>query len=242
VKLLHLQSSRLKYVHLFNLLLLILVYGCNNDVKKESEKIKIDFDKAFENFDIAKKYLKEHKDTVKAISHYIKAADYGYEPRQAYSNAIAYSLTLNDLDKAMSLAFKMTERGFRDIRSMDIEYFSKIKKHPRWEDLKTAIELNAKTYNENLRDFNNAKLITSDIQNFWNAYNLASNETDYNSKRAIYLHHYFEKGTVGLRDFTFLKMSNGIDQFVEFIESHRPYYDGMIALSQMPPSQIIISL
>lgn len=222
-----LKQHRLRYVRLCYLSIVLLISSCQNKVKNEPENLTLDFDKAFEHYTSAKRFLKEDKDTLKAIAFFTKAAEYGYEPRQAYSNAIAHALTIDQLDTAMSLAFKMSKRGFRDIRAMDMSYFSKLKHHSKWEDLKSAIELNAKIYEENLHNFTNAKLITSDITNFWKAYDLASKEADYESKRRIYLQHYFEKGTVGLRDFTFLKMRNGIDQFVEFVESHRPYYDGI---------------
>ncbi|WP_299223893.1 DUF2268 domain-containing putative Zn-dependent protease [uncultured Aquimarina sp.] len=212
---------------LFYLLLIFLICGCSNSKKDQLEENKLDFDKAFDSFNIAKKHLKEDKDTLKAIDYFIKAAEYGYEPRNAYSNAIVESLAINKLDTAMKLAFKMADYGFRDVRAMDNEYFRKLKNHPKWDSLKLVLELNAKSYAKNLQDLNNVKLITSDIQNFWNAYDLASKEIEYSSKRAIYLNEYFEKGTVGLRDFTFLKIRNGIDQFVEFVESHRPYYDGI---------------
>ncbi len=221
------KITRTKYIRCYYLSILLLASSCFNDTKKEPEQSKLDFDKAFEYYASARQFLKKDKDTLKAITYFDKAAEYGYEPRQAYSNAIVYSLATNRLNTAMTLAFKMVARGFRDIRAMDMSYFKKIKTHPKWETLKSSIELNAKTYRENLRDFKNVKLITSDIQNFWKAYDLAAKETDYNAKRTIYLQHYFEKGSIGLIDFTFAKIRGGIDQFVKFVESHRPYYDGI---------------
>ncbi|MCK8479776.1 hypothetical protein [Psychroserpens algicola] len=208
-------------------LLLCLNYSCNFNKTNDFDKDKFDFDKAFNNYAKAQQFLEEKKDTLKAIDHYIKATNYGYEPRQAYSNAIVQSLNLNKLDTAMTLAFKMAENGFRDIRAIDAEYFSKLKTHPKWKDLKFSIESNAKIFNKSRQDYKNAKIVTSDIQRFWNAYDLASKEVEYSSKRAIYISEYFEKGTIGLRDFTFIKMRGGIDQFVEFVESNRQYYNGI---------------
>lgn len=217
-------ASKLKHL----LFLALPIFGCGTEVKETPENDIIDFDQAFESFNTAVRYIKEEKDTLKAIDYYIKAAELGYEPRQAYSNAIAYSLLANKPDTAMESAFKMTEKGFRDIRAMDADYFSKLKLHPKWNDLKAAIAVNANAYHEKVQDIDKVEMITSDIHNFWHAYDAASKETEYRGKRTIYLDRYFKKGTIGLRDFTFMKMRNGgIDQFVEFVESHRPYYDGI---------------
>lgn len=218
------RSTRVPF---FYISISLLIFSCSNQTKKEPGNLIIDFDSAFEFYASARKSLKEDKDTLKAIEYFVKAAEHGYEPRQAYSNAIVYSLIINRLDTAMTLAFKMTQAGFRDIRAMDMSYFQKLKDHSKWGHLKSAIVLNAKTYEKNLQDVSKVKLVSSDIANFWKAYDLASGETNYDSKRAIYLEHYFNKGTIGLRDFTFAKMRNGIDQFVQFVESHRPYYDGI---------------
>lgn len=221
------KATYVNYWWVYYLLFLWLAYSCTHEQKKELQNPKFDFDKAYENFHAAKKSLKENKDTVQAITYFTRAAEYGYEPRQAYSNAIAHALNINQMDTAMTLALKMSEYGFRDIRAMDMPYFSKLKNHPQWNRLKSVIERNADQYHENLQDFKKAKLVSTDIKNFWMAYDLAAKETAYSAKRAIYLSYYFDKGTVGLRDFTFLKIRNGIDQFVEFVEAHRPYYDGI---------------
>jgi hypothetical protein len=72
-------------------------------------------------------------------------------------------------------------------------------------------------------DPNKARLITSDIDNFWRAFDLASKETDTGKKKEIFQREYYDKGSQGLKDFILLRL-NKVDNFVATISKYPLYY------------------
>src|SRR6185369_1944227 len=72
------------------------------------------------------------------------------------------------------------------------------------------------------------KFITSDIENFWRAYDLAAKETDKTKRVAIFQTEYLDKGSPGLKDFLRLRIKsaenlvNAIDKMPKYYESIRP--------------------
>ena len=71
-----------------------------------------------------------------------------------------------------------------------------------------------------------AKLVTTDITNFWKAYDLAQHDTA--NRLAIYRQHYIDPGTPGLQDYFASKVGNmrsfvsGHDRRSRFYEAIRP--------------------
>ena len=65
--------------------------------------------------------------------------------------------------------------------------------------------------------------VTSDIDNFWRAFDLASIETDQARKIAIFQTEYFDKGSVGLQDFLRLRIKSA-KELVETIEKLPLFY------------------
>lgn len=78
------------------------------------------------------------------------------------------------------------------------------------------------------RDPANVKFVTSDIGNFWQAYDLAAKETDKAKRIAIFQTEYLDKGSPGLKDFLRLRIKsaetivNTIDRLPKFYASIRP--------------------
>jgi hypothetical protein len=68
-----------------------------------------------------------------------------------------------------------------------------------------------------------AKFVTSDIDNFWRAFDLAAKETDREKKIAIYQAEYLDKGSVGLKDFLRLRIKSAKD-LTETVESLPRFY------------------
>src|SRR4026207_917471 len=58
------------------------------------------------------------------------------------------------------------------------------------------------------RDPEMVKFVTSDIENFWRAYDLAANETDKAKRIAIFKTEYLDKGSPGLKDFLRLRIKS----------------------------------
>ena len=78
------------------------------------------------------------------------------------------------------------------------------------------------------RDPKTVKFVTSDIENFWRAYDLAAQETDKTKRIAIFQTEYLDKGTPGLKDFLRLRIKSAetlvttIDRLPKYYASIRP--------------------
>jgi predicted Zn-dependent protease DUF2268 len=73
------------------------------------------------------------------------------------------------------------------------------------------------------KDPKNVKFVTSDIANFWRAYDLAEKETDRAKKVAIFQTEYIDKGSDGLRDFVQLRIGSA-DKLVARITKMPKFY------------------
>lgn len=73
------------------------------------------------------------------------------------------------------------------------------------------------------RDPAAVKFVTSDIDNFWRAYDLAANETDKAKRIAIFQTQYLDKGTPGLKDFLRLRIRSA-ENLVGNIDRMPKYY------------------
>ena len=78
------------------------------------------------------------------------------------------------------------------------------------------------------RDPEAVKFVTSDIENFWRAYDLAAKETDKAKRAAIFQAEYLDKGSPGLKDFLRLRIKSAenlvsaIDRMPKYYASIRP--------------------
>lgn len=73
------------------------------------------------------------------------------------------------------------------------------------------------------RDPEKVKFVTSDIDNFWRTFDLADKETVKEKKIEIFQKEYFDKGSIGLQDFTAARIKSA-KNLVESIEKHPKYY------------------
>lgn len=73
------------------------------------------------------------------------------------------------------------------------------------------------------RDPDKVKLVTSDIDNFWRAFDLAMKESDREKKIAIFQAEYLDKGSAGLRDFVRMRIKSATD-LVETVEKLPKFY------------------
>jgi hypothetical protein len=73
------------------------------------------------------------------------------------------------------------------------------------------------------RDPEKVKFVTSDINNFWRAFDLASKETDREKRVAIFQKEYLDQGSAGLQDFVRLRIKSA-KGLVETIERLPTFY------------------
>lgn len=73
------------------------------------------------------------------------------------------------------------------------------------------------------RDPRAVKFVTSDIDNFWRAYDLAAKESDKTKRVAIFQTEYLDKGSAGLKDFLRLRIESA-ETLVDTIDRMPKYY------------------
>ena len=73
------------------------------------------------------------------------------------------------------------------------------------------------------RDPSTVKFVTSDIDNFWRAFDMAAKEPDRAKKIRIYQTEYLDKGSAGLKDFIRLRIKNA-ESLVEMIGRMPGFY------------------
>jgi Predicted Zn-dependent protease (DUF2268) len=73
------------------------------------------------------------------------------------------------------------------------------------------------------RDPQTAKLVTSDLDNFWRAYADAANATSVEEKEKIFQREYLDKGSAGLKDFVKLRIKSA-HELVAVIEERPKFY------------------
>src|SRR5688572_12368016 len=71
---------------------------------------------------------------------------------------------------------------------------------PKWKELLSSLKL----VESSTTDPGKVQLVTTDVDNFWKAYDLAQKDTA--SRLEIYKHHYVDAGSVGLQDYFALKV------------------------------------
>lgn len=76
------------------------------------------------------------------------------------------------------------------------------------------------------RDPRMVKFVTTDIGNFWRAYDLAAKETDKAKRIAIFQSEYLDKGSPGLKDFLRLRIRSA-ENIVATIDKMPKYYASM---------------
>lgn len=78
------------------------------------------------------------------------------------------------------------------------------------------------------RDPDKARFVTSDIDNFWRAFELAGREPDREKRIAIFQTEYFDRGSIGLQDFLRLRIKSAkdlaltVEKLPRFYASVRP--------------------
>jgi uncharacterized protein YjaZ len=118
-----------------------------------------------------------------------------------YNAACCYALD-GDTAKAISYLEKSVyEWGYKNVDNvLNDGDLTSLHKTAQWKKIITYLKDNKKQ----LSNPRSAKLITSDIHNFWEAYDLVQNDTA--NMAAIYKAGYFDKASIGLRDYTFTKI------------------------------------
>lgn len=156
--------------------------------------------------------LYKAKDWLNAGARYKLAADSfaSYlNPKLFYYNAASSYALGNEKEKAFATLEKAVyELGYRNFDQLTTDAdLASLRKDPRWK----ALVAHLKRQRDAMKDPRNARVVTSDIHNFWKAFDLALEDTA--NRESIFLKHYFEKSSPGLKDYFSYKIGT-ISAFV----------------------------
>jgi hypothetical protein len=165
--------------------------------------------------------LYEAKSYAAAGSYYLlvaKAEEFKALKRNDYYNAACcYSLS-GKTDSAIILLKIAVENGYKDGAHLKVDTdLDALHTSPEWAPLVARIDKMKASTNDPLK----AKLVTTDIKNFWKAYDLAQKDTAH--RLAIYKKYYVDAGTVGLQDYFAIKVRS-MKNFVKTHDAKPKFY------------------
>jgi len=152
-----------------------------------------------------------------------------------YNAACCYALS-GQKDSALVLLTNAVNSGYKNIdqikKDTDLESLRSL---PGWPKLLNSI----KTVKNSTTDPYKAKLITSDVKNFWKAYDLAKKDTA--NAINLYKKYYVEPASNGLQDYLGYKIRN-LKNFVKSVNTKPLFYAAVrkntYAVDQQKPQMI----
>jgi Predicted Zn-dependent protease len=207
------------------LLILLLLAGTATVAQVRPEKIADSLYKA-KNFKEAGRYYL--KATRQVDFEVLRSDNY-------YNAACCYALS-GQKDSALVLLTNAVNSGYKNIdqikKDTDLESLRSL---PGWPKLLNGI----KTVKNSTTDPYKAKLITSDVKNFWKAYDLAKKDTA--NAINLYKKYYVEPASNGLQDYLGYKIRN-LKNFVKSVNTKPLFYAAVrkntYAVDQQKPQMI----
>jgi hypothetical protein len=140
-----------------------------------------------------------------------------------YNAACCYALG-GDATAAFGYLARAVRAGFREISLLEKDSdLESLHADSRWNRVLGWVRDNAATYRRERSDPQSAKLITSDIPLFWQAYDLAQ-KAPVNDRPTIYAREYLNRGSVGLRDWQRVRRVNGA-RLAKYVETHPKFFE-----------------
>ncbi|HEV3218738.1 MAG TPA: DUF2268 domain-containing putative Zn-dependent protease [Candidatus Acidoferrales bacterium] len=158
---------------------------------------------------------------------FAEKADDSIDPAlEHYNAACAYSLA-GQVIKALVEAELAIHAGFRDPLQMAADSdLAALRATPDWPKLVAGVEKNNADYQKTHSNPDQARIVTSDIDRFWHAYDLASSLFTPEDRVQAYRAEYFDRGSEGLVDYFFIKIRS-IEEFVSVIDKHPKFYSSI---------------
>jgi Predicted Zn-dependent protease (DUF2268) len=122
--------------------------------------------------------------------------------KELYYNAACCFALINDTSAALKyLKVAVYDQGYKNydhlVRDNDLDILHKEKE---WEEIIVKL----RSGKDKLSDPRHAKLVTTDIHNFWNAFDKAQKDTS--RREQIFIEEYFNKSSAGLKDYFVTKI------------------------------------
>lgn len=155
------------------------------------------------------------KDYINAGKIWVKASEYANNRISKQLNyfyaAHAFAEGKDSVNAFNCLELAILKNGFNDLPALeDEDTFGFINKSKKWKKLIKSIK---PTYSSNP---NNAKIVDTDVKNFWISYDMVQKDTA--NAQSIYQKYYIDKGSLALQDYFVNKMGGNI---YSFTYSHR---------------------
>ncbi|MCL6219592.1 TPR end-of-group domain-containing protein [Zunongwangia pacifica] len=192
------------------LVVLISIHQLNAQEKIDAFRIKKEADKNYQS--------KHYASAAKNYIQFIEFADFKGQKKSAAYNAACCLALQEKVDSAFVMLEKAIDYGLADkshvLSDSDLEI---LHQDQRWEKL---IDEFSETNTINTAP-ELANIVTQDVYNFWEAYDLAQDSA--NNAANIYDQYYFKKASPGMEDYMGLKVKSK-DYFIKHIESHPKLY------------------
>jgi hypothetical protein len=165
--------------------------------------------------------LYKAKNFKQAGQHYLKAteqSDFKILKMSNYYNAACCYALSNQLDSALVLLTNAVNSGYRNVDHLKKDTdLDSLRSLPGWPKLLNSIKITKNSTTDPYK----AKLITSDVKNFWKAYDIAKKDTA--NSINIYKKYYVEPATDGLQDYLGYKIRN-LKYFVKSVNAKPEFY------------------
>ena len=156
-----------------------------------------------------------------------------YTKDSIYYNAACSAALAAKPDDAFGYLEKAVEGGYRKPDSLASDPdLSALRTDKRWEKIIAKARQNEISYRKKHSDPLKARFITSDIDNFIRAFDLAAKEATDEGKIKIFKTEYLERGTPGLIDFYRNKKIGGINSIVSMVKAYPLYFNSLRTLPQ----------
>lgn len=170
-------------------------------------------EKAFEE----KRFDDSAKAYAAAMHTGIQCPDIAYNAAQAYSRAGDLKSAFKYLSMAIDLGFHGDLSGDADLQPLHVQ--------PSWKELVHSHQRKEKAYRAAHRNPDNVHISTSDVSNFWHAYDLAVTRPAAEWPD-IFRQEYFNKRSPGLEDYFVTKIQSEAD-FVRTLQRLPRFYAGI---------------
>ena len=168
---------------------------------------------------VGSKFYKQ-KEFKSAAENWEKAsqmAEFEISKREFYVyTAMAFAKALDSTNSFRCLEKTINEYNYNDLPALkDEDSFNFMKQSNRWKNLLKSIKV---AYTTNPKK---VKIIDTDVQNFWIAYDLANKNQE--NAASVYKTNYIDKGTIALQDY-FVNKIQTIENFVLQHDLKKNYY------------------
>ncbi|SEO71437.1 Predicted Zn-dependent protease [Mucilaginibacter gossypiicola] len=166
--------------------------------------------------------LYEAKNFIQAGNCYLQSAKQAEFKASAtgdyYNAACCYALS-GKADSAMIILKLAINSGYKNAAHLVTDSdLNSLHQMPEWRPLLNSLEKQAKGFTD---DPLKAKLVTSDIKNFWTAYDRAQKDTA--NRLKIYRQYYVDPGSAGLQDYFAYKVIH-MKNFVKGHDKKQKFY------------------